>query len=179
MTESKEVVVETLPHPPDSVPSGAAYIGMSNTRGVLLQVHLQRFQYPLLANITGLAGVGAWLSSGEHSFYGYLFCSLGCGHAWYLNVFLVRLLKDTTTNLIFWSQNIVKLVFDVGIKDHLAPGTVIDRPRPKVTEHELYRILKRCSVAWGVEGFVSLSLAIQQIGGIQWLIWKMDLWLFR
>ena len=43
----------------EALPAGQVYIGMSNTRGVTMQIHLQRFQQTLLANFGGLAASAA------------------------------------------------------------------------------------------------------------------------
>lgn len=175
---SDDEALSRSPPPKEALPGGSVYIGMSNTRGVIMQIHLQRFQNPLLANLAGLAATGAWLTTGEHSLLGLWGCVVWCLAVLYLSRFWRWLLKDTTGNLGWWSQRINNLVFDLGIKDHLLPGVVIERPEPRVQERDLYRILQWCSVAWGAMTLVAFSMALQQIGGIQWILWKLDLWLF-
>ena len=164
--------------PKEPLPGGAVYIGMSNTRGVIMQIHLQRFQQPLFANLAGLGATGGWLTSGEHSQTALYACAIGCLFVLYLNAFWIRLLKDTTLNLASWSESIIMLVFELGIKDFMDPGSRMERPQPRVEPRQLYRVLKQCNIAWGLMFLATLAMILNQRGGTQWLIWKLDLWLF-
>lgn len=172
-----QLIPEEPPHK-EPLAGGPVYIGMSNTRGVIMQIHLQRFQNPLLANLAGLAATGAWLTAVDHSLLALCAGVIWCLAILYLSRFWRRLLKDTAVNLASWSESINGLVSDLGIKDHLLPGVSIVRPQPRVQEGELYRILQWCSVGWGAMALIALSLALNKARGIQWILWKLDLWLF-
>lgn len=177
---SDEALSSSPPDPPkpkEPLQSGPMYIGMSNTRGVVMQIHLQRFQQALLANLTGLAATAVWLASPDRPKMALYACVAGCFVATQLNRFWIRLIKDTVINLAFWSEQINGLVENLGVKDHLLPGAVIQRPVPKVKPNELYRVLKGCSIAWSVTGLAALKMVLDQIGGTQWAIGTWHLFL--
>src|SRR3989344_8007178 len=107
MSDDEALSQPTPPEEPsqkEPLPGGSVYIGMSNTRGVIMQIHLERFQNPLLANLAGLAATGARLTPGEHSLLGLWGCVVWCLAVLYLSRFWRWLLKDTTGNLGWWSQ---------------------------------------------------------------------------
>ena len=156
---------------------GKLYIGMSNTRGVVMQIHLHRFQTPLLANLAGLAAAGTWLSATEHSVAGLASAALWCFLIAWLGRLWRRLLKDTALNLDWWNLRIYHLETKLGIKDYDIADIIEFRPKPQVNEGDLYLVLKLWTVVWIVLGFIALLTALSQIGGVQWIFWKLHLWL--
>lgn len=146
---------EALSHPPPEPPEakeplqgGQVYIGNSNTRSAVMQVHLHRFQQSLNANHAGLAAVAAWLSLGDHHWAALMGCAIGCLYSANLGRLWIDLIQDTVTNLNFWNEQLNALVLELGIKDYLSPQTIVTRPAPKVRSNRLYRPLKQCTVAW-------------------------------
>lgn len=152
--------------------SSSVYIGMSNTRGVIMQIHLHRFQQALLANLTGLAAVAGWLSLGHHPTLALLGCVVGCGFAININRLWVGLIKDTVVNLSFWSEQLNDMILRLGIKDYLMPGSVIQRKGPTVRPNRLYRPLKQCNVAWGALLLVALHALVRQEGVTPWKVFE-------
>ncbi|MEN9413575.1 MAG: hypothetical protein RLZZ342_662 [Candidatus Parcubacteria bacterium] len=141
---------------PKPIDAGPIYIGNSNTRGVVMQVHLHRFQQALSANHAGIAAVAVWLSLGGHHWLSLLGCVIGCAYSANLCRLWIDLIQDTVHNLDFWNMQIFQLVYTLGIKDYLPPKAEIERPVPKVQPDELYKPLKQCTVAWVTLGLVSL-----------------------
>ena len=177
MSNDDVLLQQQEPPPKEPLPGGAVYIGNSNTRGVVMQIHLQRFQQALLANLTGLAATSAWLAVGNHPTLALIALIIGCAFSVNLNRLWIDLIQYTAVNLEFWTGQINELVSELGIKDYLQPKTTIERPTPKVQQDQLYRPLKQCIVAWVVIGLTALSIVVdKQQGEVQWLTcWQVHL----
>lgn len=146
-------VVPSQPEPPQKktpIPAGAAYIGMSNTRGVVMQIHAQRFQQALTLNLAGLAGFVGWISASPHDKPVLVISAIGCGMFIVLNVFWSVLLFATVAALHRWTGRIEALIDDLGIEGHLDPGKNPLAPNPPLSGWSLYMVLVGCIVGWGI-----------------------------
>jgi hypothetical protein len=132
------------------IDSGPIYIGNSNTRGVVMQVHLHRFQQALASNHAGLAAMAAWLALGRHHWIILLGCVAACLYSIQTDRLWIHLIQDTITNLTYWNMQLNQMMNKLGVKDYLPPGATIERPEAKVSPQQLYRPLRQCIVAWAV-----------------------------
>ena len=132
------------------LPAGQVYIGMSNTRGVIMQIHAQRFQQALTLNLVGLVGFVAWLASNQHDEAILVIAGIGCVIFMLLDALWIALLRATEQALIRWTAQIDTLVDILGIEGILQSGEGKPLPKPPVPGWTLYLTLYGCIVAWGV-----------------------------
>jgi hypothetical protein len=149
---------DTAPSQPDKppeekktpLPAGQVYIGMSNTRGVIMQIHAQRFQQALTLNLVGLAGFVTWVSSAPHDRPVLIIAGIGCLVFMGLNAFWSALIYATALALHRWTEQINTLVDTLGIEGVLDPGLGIPIPRPPLSGWSLYMTIIACIVGWGI-----------------------------
>jgi hypothetical protein len=158
------------PKPKEPIQAGQVYIGASNTRSAVMQIHLHRFQQSLTANHAGLAAVAAWLTLSDHPPLALACCLVACIYSFNLSRLWIDLIQDTVVNLNFWNEQINTMVFELGIKDHHPPRTEIVRPTPKVKPNQLYRPLKQCSVAWVVLAIITTYMLFNNEETRQWTL---------
>ena len=140
------------------IPAGAAYIGMSTTRGAIMQIHTQRFQQALTLNLVGLAGFVGWISASAQDKPVLVISAIGCGLFIALNIFWMVLLFATVLALQYWTERINDLVTAVGIEGYVEVGQSMPRPKPPLSGFSLYMTLIGCIVGWGT--LLMLILAV-------------------